>query len=382
MGRSAFLSSVLVALLVSGCAGSDLAAPITEPVDTGVDTSTERDTAVAPDALADGAKPDVAVDGTTDGTVSDAAVDGTVDALSDTGASDDTSTVGDSTVKLDTGPWDTGAVVITDAVIPDGIGDEFATDTGPWPDASPTLVPINKPCTASAECDPTGAKVGICSNSYFPPDSLDPSPVCMALACESGAAGINKPCGLGGAGLCVGGGTAGRCLPGCSFGSTGAATGCVGKNACRQYTWERVSGTVKGLGYCTGGCAADADCSAGQKCQKEDGYCVSTLVTYTKTLGATCTSSSECPCKLNGSTGLGYCVKFCKTGDATATCPSGFTCDPNLPASDATGALFSGVATGMSGTCYKNCTSDTECTPLGGHCEANTATGVKVCQVP
>lgn len=301
----------------------------------------------------------------------DSGSDGGIDSSSDTAIFDSAAT--DTTVN------DTGPIVITDATIPDGSGDEFLADTGMvLPDASPALVPVGKACSASSECDPTGAKVGICSNQQLPPDAIDPTPVCMALACEAGSA-IGKPCGLGAAGLCVG---AGRCLAGCSFGSTGAAVGCVGKDACRPYGWERVSGSAKGIGSCSGGCAADADCPTGQVCQSEDGTCVATKVTYGKSLGSACTSSTQCPCRLNGSAGLGVCVRFCKTGDPAATCPSGFTCDPDLPASDSTGTLFTGVPTGLSGTCSKNCTNDSDCVTLGGHCESNVATGVKVCRVP
>jgi hypothetical protein len=144
------------------------------------------------------------------------------------------------------------------------------------------------------------------------------------------------------------------------------------------FSFKREGSGGSGLGSCGGGCVADADCTAGQKCQTEDGICVQTLVVYSKAFGASCTSSSECRCE-RGS-GTGYCTKACITGGAA--CPSGYTCDPRLPKTDSTGTLFTSVPTGLAGDCLKNCANDGDCTAFGGHCETNTATGVKVCRIP
>ncbi|MBI2392853.1 MAG: hypothetical protein HYV09_24930 [Deltaproteobacteria bacterium] len=362
-----------LAMFTVACGGDD------KPPGAVVTQDTGADTALPPDTEGDTSTPD-----TGDTTVGDTTVvDTGADAKTDT-------TVTDTATEPDV-PLGTDAMFIPDTLldatkieggVPDAGGDEVFGDSTVGPDASSALVPVGTACTTSAACDPTGAGVGICSSQFAPPDTLDPSPSCMALACEGGSADVGKSCGLGGAGLCIPGGAKGHCLDKCTFGSTGAASGCLGKTGCRPWSWTRVGGGVTGTGYCSAGCGADADCSAGQKCQTESGYCVATVTTYPKAVGATCTASSECACRINALSGLGYCVKACKTGDATAGCPTGFTCDPGLPATDTGGALFSGVPSGLLGICWKNCTTDAECTPLGGHCESNTATGVKVCRVP
>lgn len=370
----ASLAAFTVAFAV-GCGGDDKPPGAVVPQDTGADTALTPDTST----------PDTNVEDTGgDTTVVDTGADTGADAKTDT-------TVSDTATTPDV-PAGTDVMYIPDTLldatkieggIPDvSGGSEVSTDGTVAADASPALVPVGTACTTSSTCDPTGAGVGVCSNQLATPDTINPSPSCVAMACNGGADDVGKPCGLGGGGLCIAGGAEGQCMDGCTFGSTGSASGCLGKTACRPYAWARVGGAAQGSGYCVGGCGADADCSAGQRCQTESGYCVATLTTYGKTLGASCTSSSECPCRINAGSGLGYCVKACKTGDSVASCPSGFTCDPGLPATDTGGALFTGVPSGLTGTCWKNCTSDAECTPLGGHCEANVATGQKVCRVP
>lgn len=347
--------------LVTACSSPEGPRAVPQDFDTGIPIF---DAAQKDSAREDGTSPtDTDVDSTAPPT--DSGADSTMvdTAVSDAPASDILST---KDTAID-------AVVVGDS-LPDSLG----TDTGP-PDASPALVPVGKVCTASAECDPTGAKVGICSNAYDPPDTVDPTPTCMALACEAGLAGIGKPCGAGGAGVCVSGGAAGVCVDACSFGASGAASGCATKTVCRVVSYAREAGATKGVGSCSGGCTANGDCTAGQKCQTETGACVQTLQTFGKAFGAACTSASECPC-VHDAGKPGFCSKFCITGGSM--CPTGYTCDAGLPKTDVSGTLFSSSIGGLAGDCLKDCASDLDCAFMSGRCDANTATGTKVCRLP
>ena len=276
----------------------------------------------------------------------------------------------DTSIVFDTGPDDTGTSLDTaDAV------DE--------PDASPAIVPVGAPCTTDADCDPTGAHVGVCSSNLDPPDPTDPQPVCVARACAIPTSGAITRCGEADVGLCVLGGTENECFPACVFdaGSTSAPTGCLGKDGCNYFGYTGSGSTLQGVGYCSGGCTSDADCTGGGVCQIDDGICVATLTPYTKTLGDTC-SGGECPCVIDPVSLAGLCTRFCITGASSAsTCPGGYTCDPGVPATDSGGgALFPSVPPGLVGSCFKTCTADADCASLGGHCVGNSATGSKSCR--
>jgi hypothetical protein len=305
-------------------------------------------------------------------TASEGATDAPRDSVVDTRGVDTTPEgPADTSISFDTGPDETDAAI--DAS--DGDGDA--------PDASPAIVPVGAPCTTDADCDPTGAHVGVCSSNLNPPDPTDPNPVCVARACSIPASGAITRCGVADVGLCVLGGTENECFPACVFdaGSTTAPTGCLGKDGCNYFGHTGSGSTLQGVGYCSGGCTADADCIGGGFCQIDDGICVATLTPYTKTLGDTC-SGGECPCVIDPKTLDGLCTKFCITGSSVATCAAGFTCDPGVPATDlGTGtALFPSVPPGLVGSCFKTCTVDTDCTSLTGHCVGNSATGVKTCR--
>jgi len=362
-----FVPVVSVSLFFVACGSDDKPAGApTQPLDTGVaDTFfvQPNDTAAADSAANDTTTPtDTGGDTSVmmETTPGDTSMLGDIVEFTDVMSTKDTLV---DAIKIDGDlPGDT-SVTMDVAPMPDGMG---------GPDASPSLVPVGTTCTTNAECDPAGSMVGICSNNADPPDTIDPTPTCMARACATTGAA----CGAGGGGICVPGN---RCVDSCAFGSSGAATGCAGKTVCNVYSFTRDGGGGKGVGSCRGGCLADGDCTAGQKCQVEDGVCVQTLVTYPNAFGTSCTSSSDCRCQ-HGLSKPGYCSKYCITGGAA--CPSGYTCDPGLPKNDTTGVLFTSVPTGLAGDCLKNCANDGDCTPYGGHCETNSVTGVKVCRIP
>ena len=277
-------------------------------------------------------------------------------------------------------------------------GDASGTDTrgkdvGPVGDGTATdsTVPgegtTGKACTDDTTCDVSGAGVNACSNALFSLGTLYPAPVCVGKDCDPGDGtsimGCDDPLGV-----CLSTGSGGICLPACSFGADDGAApvGCVGKDACNVLGWGKDSaGKLQGVGYCFGGCTADADCTKGDKCQVESGLCVKAPVVYTKTLGTACTDAdatskpAKCECLYLTSTKKGYCSTFCKVGDASTTCATGYTCSPGLPTTDSTdgSALFSKDPAGMAGNCLKTCTADADCTALNSTCKT-TASG-KVC---
>jgi hypothetical protein len=328
--------------------------------------------------------------------VSDVGPDAGPDTGHDTSFGDtsggDTSGGEDSTVVLDTHDFDdvdiafpdgTPDSVITFDTGPDDTGGADTADTADAPDASPSIVPVGAPCTSDTDCDPTGAHVGVCSKNLNPPDPTDPEPVCVARACTIPSSGAITRCGVADVGLCVLGGTENECFPACTFnaGSTSPPTGCLGKDGCNYFGYTGSGGTLQGVGYCSGGCTADADCTGGGVCQIADGICVATLTPYTKTLGDTC-SGGECPCVIDPTSLAGLCTRFCITGASSASpCPGGYTCEPGVPATDSGGgALFSSVPPGLVGSCFKTCTTNADCASLGGHCVGNSATGSKSCR--
>jgi hypothetical protein len=189
-------------------------------------------------------------------------------------------------------------------------------------------------------------------------------------------------------GVCLQAGTTGLCLPKCDFDdSTTAPTGCLGKDYCNPYGFGTDATTSKpiGVGYCFGGCKVDADCAIGQRCQTEDGLCVTTKVTYTKTLGTACTDAdstapAKCNCLYATSSKKGYCSQTCRMG-MSGDCPTGYACDALLPKTKVltSDVVFTKAATGLAGYCLKTCTTDADCT--NGYCDENAGVGAKTCQV-
>ena len=188
--------------------------------------------------------------------------------------------------------------------------------------------------------------------------------------------------------MCLSTSSGGICLPVCEFGDSAAApTGCIGKNKCNVYGWGKDdAGKLVAVGYCFGGCMADADCPTGNKCQKEDGLCVKAPATYTKTPGTACTDAdakapAKCNCLYTTADKAGYCANTCYFGEST--CGTGFTCDTGLPKNKlfADDTVFTAAPKGLAGYCLKNCASDADCTGLNAYCGETAGTGQKTCQI-
>ena len=334
------------------------------------DTSVGRDDSTTPDGVTPGIDTEVPKDSGT--TKTDTGTTPT-----DTGiAPDDTGSTGTDTKSP---PADT-ATPPTDTATPPTDTATPPTDTGGTTEGT-----TGATCTSSATCDPKGTLVNSCSSSFFSLGPINPTPVCVGLnppecAADDGTTILSCD---GTRGVCLKSGTNELCLPACNFDNTGTApTGCAGKDACNVYGWGKPAGTLVGIGYCFGGCKADADCPSPSKCQVEDGLCVTTKITYTKASGTACTKAADagttptCNCLYATATGKGYCANFCTVG--ASTCATGYKCSPSLPTTDATGALWSRDPAGIAGYCLKTCTLDADCLAINGKCK-DTATG-KVCE--
>jgi hypothetical protein len=189
-----------------------------------------------------------------------------------------------------------------------------------------------KLCASDTDCaTPGGPGIARCSSSVFTPEAYYPSPVCILPTCSpvSGTTvhycdGPDDPSSPG---ICVPQAQGGICLPKCTYDKTGdPAVGCQGKDACFAFT----SAPDGGVGYCWGGCTANADCPTGQQCQTDQGLCMEGLVPPTKPFGVACTQNDSndgvCNCLYGGTSENGYCSTFCIVGGAD-TCPAGSVCD-------------------------------------------------------
>ena len=239
------------------------------------------------------------------------------------------------------------------------------------------------PCTDDTACDTTGDGINKCSNKLFKAGTLYPTPVCIGTDCDPGDGTSIVGCDMD-KGVCLSTGTGGICIGACGFDDSGAApTGCQGKDVCNVYGWGKdTSGKLTGVGYCFGGCKADADCTGGDKCQVEDGLCVKAPNTYAKKLGDPCVKAdydkaTGCICNYDSTSGQGYCIKACYVGGAA--CDTGFSCSAGLPKTSSTdgSALFTKDPTGMAGSCLKTCSADADCAAVHGYC-ADLASG-KAC---
>jgi hypothetical protein len=264
-------------------------------------------------------------------------------------------------------------------------GGRGRADAGP-----PTDKTVGLECKTNDDCDVTKTKKSACGNASE--NTIDPTPVCVGT-CTLGDGKSIVACDSG-LGVCVGDvarGPTGQCIQFCEWDGDKLKSGCTGKNVCNVYGWGRDPKTKApiGVGYCQGGCTADADCTKGNRCQKELGACVAGLIAFTKSIGDACDRAKDgtslakktggCPCVAERASGLGYCSTVCKTADPKAACPTGYTCDPGLPARDKEGPLFSAVAAGLFGSCFKNCAADGDCAGLNSYCDDTSATGQKIC---
>jgi hypothetical protein len=244
---------------------------------------------------------------------------------------------------------------------------------GSTPDASsqsPYDGTVGHPCSSDADCiSPTGPGQNRCSLTALQDGPLLPTPVCVLPSCDPGTDGnIHRCDGPDGdattPGVCYDlGGGSGVCLPGCSFAADGsAARGCSGKNVCNFYgSGTDSSGAPYGVGYCLGGCTANADCPRGSSCDTTTGLCLTTVTPPTLSLGQACNATAPdpgCNCFGNLASGDGYCSTFCITGSKTAGCPAGYVCDPTEPAASSLGGSnlgFPKVTPGLAGWCLASC---------------------------
>lgn len=294
------------------------------------------------------------------------------------------SSSGDDGPSVDASSADTAVVV--DTGTPDTSSEmDSATDAA---ETTATSGTTGKPCTTIDDCDLLGDGVNQCSNNWFSYGWLLPDPVCFGTTCTAAETGKLASCDQN-KGWCIGT-TNTRCYPKCSFeaDSEAAPAGCVGKDACHWVgSTTDDKGTKHGAGYCFGGCTSDADCPSSHLCQVEWGDCVMKAKHWVaaKNVGDPCVPADgdstppKCDCYYNSTVGKGYCTQFCKMGDSPSTCPTGFTCDAQLPNSG-TGLVFTAAPKGLAGACLKNCDTDAECAPLGGFCDQRAGTGRKTCQ--
>jgi hypothetical protein len=249
-----------------------------------------------------------------------------------------------------------------------------------------------QPCTTDAQCKgvgPGAPGINRCSTSVlFNGGELYPTGVClMPVKCDP--CGGTTPCdnlihGCDGVdpaapGVCLPTGSGGGvCLPVCSFKADGSPpVGCVGKDACNAYGFEATTTPASGIGYCFGGCTADADCIAGEKCDTTTGLCQKTVTPPSKAFGSACTMADatmnppSCNCIYNTTTNLGFCTSFCTVGGTQ--CPTGWFCETEEPrtlpsAGDGSVAGFSSENTGLGGFCVPSCQVGAP-----GACPPNTA---------
>jgi len=304
----------------------------------------------------------------------------------------------------------------TDAPVDTGRTDTGRIDSGPPPGpVYPAPGTTGNTCMTNADCDPDGEEIGYCTSAAFAVGPLNPTPVCLLYGpevCDPSTDTELKFCDIKdmkARGLCSDAGSgATSCDPLCILKADGTwEAQCTGKNACSA------SGvTTEGprmVGTCQGGCQADADCPAGSKCDPGLQYCVHACTTdtqckskwtgapanwkcnvargacelaYAKVTGDTCATKDDCLiCYKTTAAPSGTCSQFCTTG-GSAACPSGFSCDHLLDATNSMGApmfTFTTPPAGISGLCLRNCTDATTCLATE-ECVASAGMTQKTCK--
>jgi hypothetical protein len=165
--------------------------------------------------------------------------------------------------------------------------------------------------------------------------------------------------------------------------------GCVGKDACNLAGYGVAqTGMAVAVGFCVGGCVADADCAGGEKCDTLNGLCVKSVTPPTKNLGDGCTMAEAnatpppCNCIYNNQSGLGFCTKYCGVPAAGAPnpCPTGWFCETQEPltltgSNDASVSGFPTENVGLAGFCVPSCQVGSSVCPPNTTCQANYAGG-------
>ncbi len=419
--------SLAASLILAGCADAE-STDIVPVRDSGVradstasDTTTGDDTATGDDT---GAGKDTG-GGSDTGSGDTGSVDtgsgfdtGTFDTGTfDTGTGFDTGTFDTSAFDtgFDTGTFDTGTF---DTAFDSGTTDSIVvvdtgTDTGVVADKT-----TGKVCTSDIDCDVTGYGLGHCTNKLYIVGPLNPTAVCMQIDFGGGDACVPTDATTiyycdGDTGICLQSGTSpATCEPRCQLKGDGTwVEKCAGNNACYpEALTTATDGKTLVVGSCQGGCVTSADCPSGSVCDVGQNLCVNKTCTsdagcktawgtgapaaykcdftsgyckflYSKVLGDTCTTATDCLC-LKGTTTAGYCTTICKTGSA-GECPTGYSCDSLLTAKSTTGTdlyTMTSLAAGLSGYCAKNCTSDLGCA-TGTTCKLSGGMGTqKTCQ--
>ena len=233
---------------------------------------------------------------------------------------------------------------------------------------------VGHACADDDDCSPAKTGTNFCSNDgSFAYGTLYPTPVCLGRSCDMTKGAAITRCDAD-HGICVENSTLALvCLPACTFDGSGASPkGCIGRDACFALGIE----DGVGVGYCLGGCTRDEDCTLGDICQRDLGFCVKTPFARTVDVGVACTAGTnppevECNCLFPAPlSGLGYCTQFCRIGDSSTTCPAGHRCSAQMPSS--LGAI---EPAGMGGNCLRTCATDAECAPINAYCDLTLAGG-------
>ncbi len=242
---------------------------------------------------------------------------------------------------------------------------------------------VGKACAGDAECQKVSASKAVCSSSTFTGGPRLPTAVCFLSACDPGTDGkvhyCDGPDASTSPGVCIGASAPGVCRAKCQFASDGSApTGCLANDHCLSYAaGADASGKAFGIGVCSVGCTADAQCPSGSLCDPLLLSCVMSKLAPTLALGDACTSSSSCYCSSGSTTTQGYCIERCVVGHgANDGCPTGWACEAFLPKSLSAGAAgFSTQNAGLLGECRKKCTVGGAACPGASTCKADTVAG-------
>jgi hypothetical protein len=257
---------------------------------------------------------------------------------------------------------------------------------------------VGQACQSNADCLPAGGPgLNVCSSSAgFSGGALYSTGVCIQIGCSSASTATTThfcdgPDNSSSPGVCLsaGGGNT-VCLPKCTIAADGsAATGCLNKTVCNPLAFsENTAGTAvtAGVGFCFHGCTADADCPTGNKCQVDQGLCLTTVTPPTKVAGTPCTSADNgtattpaaCNCILfnnaadGGAGANGICAPFCATGTSSGSgCAAGFVCDALLQTSFNDGGIagFATQSPGLGGNCFPKCgAAGADAGDAGGGC--------------